>query len=226
MDLNLSEPKSVRWAENEESTYDLLSFFKASELSIPIIHRNRDISAEFRQDLSSAGYTAVAEFLKKARGSSGRENLFAAIDGRNATDRSPQEVGRLLVFADDLSVAMKNPETLFVATTAYRRGIKSKTVQIDESCACVVSKMGDYILVSSDLGFRDLLVVAQLGLSGMVATLVNRSGISLNPRKIFENMNGFQECRQCELFPSIAMSKTKILKGDKCLNGFIASVHR
>lgn len=162
------------------------------EASITIAPRRPVVTAEFRQDLDMAVTRAQAALARISDEPSLRQKLFFALDGKSVNEREPEDHIAMLdsllsLVGEKGNGARANPSDSFGAPIQYwpamalqGRGMVDYPDQIPRDCVCAISHDLAGVAFSADLGFREVFVVAQIGLLTVFSLDVQNKGVEFH----------------------------------------------
>jgi len=140
----------------------------------------RAISQDFEIDLRLAAKRALGSFAELLDTARDTDLLFSSLDGLDAGDRYPHEQVILLKLVNDLV----DPDTCvcFHAAVGTDASVQqTQTPTMDQMCACMIDPTLSNIYISTDLGFRDIFLVSQIGLATGLVLRAAKAGLQIDP---------------------------------------------
>jgi hypothetical protein len=162
------------------------------EPSIEIAPRRHVVTADFCQDLDMAVTRARAALARVSDEPSLRQKLFFALDGKSVNEREPEDHIAMLDSLLSLVTEQANgtranrtdtfgtPIQYWPAIALQGRGMIDYPDQIPRECVCAISHDLTGVAFSADLGFREVFVVAQIGLLTVFSLDVQNKGVEFN----------------------------------------------
>ena len=215
--------------------HNLLDFFEHRGPPVALIQRGRAVSEEFMQDLDAAGHRAFKSLFRTTSTASGREKVFTAVDGLSSNERSREDQTALL---NILSSFLARPDGEFgewepsIVAPAYVPAINTRKTEnqsgqnwLQPHCACAIDADLTTIFMSTDLGFRDLFVVAQMALAQAFILQASDLGVELNEGEALVALSEALGCDPNEHVSDSVFSATKIGCAGQTKPGIMTAAH-
>lgn len=174
---------------------NLLDYVENRRSSNSAEEHGRGLSPDFLHDLGFATARGVNWVRRLTATARLKEDLFTALDGQTAADRTPMSRLEMLRLVSDM---VEGPSRLVFIPSVSGGGIPSHFA-IEAECACAVSLDGSRAFVSTSLGFRSLFLVSQAALLQALILRGRAAGMSIPPRQAF---GALCKLPDCELDPT------------------------
>ncbi|MDJ0630838.1 MAG: hypothetical protein QNJ44_21455 [Rhodobacter sp.] len=191
------------------------------EPKISIAKPKPDYVEGFVLDLDLAGRRAVECVKRLVVSARGREKLFTAFDGASSNDRSRDDLLAMLhllsplLEEDDIGFADLGDTCEIPLFCPAFSGLPSEPGQdcsyLQKDCACAVDLDGGRIFVSTDLGFRDVMMVSQLAMAQMLILRLERAGPDIDVAAALPRVCDVLGCEPAEHLDGGAFAETSVM---------------